>query len=140
KSATATESGRLPTPKLRTPWKLPSPLPKSSETVLEESLVTTRSGTASPLKSPTATEEGFLPASKSGRLVNDTPCAWAAAANSRLITANPAQTHTGPLLEMSMLPPTGLKQTRLRRTHVPFYDGVIVLSGPSSTAQTKSIL
>src|SRR5438128_2486728 len=36
----------------------------STETLLEKSLVTARSGLPSPLKSPTATEEGLVPVAK----------------------------------------------------------------------------
>src|SRR5262249_5073104 len=51
--------------KLRASWKVPSPLPSSTVTVPGKAeLATARSGTPSPLKSPTATELGLTPASK----------------------------------------------------------------------------
>ncbi len=64
KSATTTESGKVPAPKFRAAWKLPSPFPNSTETLLERMLATAKSSTPSPLKSPTATEEGCSPAPK----------------------------------------------------------------------------
>src|SRR5260370_28668132 len=64
RSATPTEVGRLPVPKLPAGWKPPSPSPKYTETLLEPKLPTTRSGTPSPLKSPTATEDAERPAPK----------------------------------------------------------------------------
>src|SRR5260370_749702 len=45
-------------------WKVPSPLPSSTETVLSLLLATTKSGLPSPLKSPTASEVGALPTRK----------------------------------------------------------------------------
>src|SRR6059058_2590684 len=45
-------------------WKVPSPLPSSTETVLKPRLATTRSSLPSAFKSPSATEEAPLPAPK----------------------------------------------------------------------------
>src|SRR6266567_1891843 len=45
-------------------WKVPSPLPSSTEMVLSLWLATTKSGLPSPLKSPTATKAGALPTRK----------------------------------------------------------------------------
>src|SRR5437660_165597 len=42
-------------------WKVPSPLPSSTEMVLSLRLATTKSGLPSPLKSPTATKAGASP-------------------------------------------------------------------------------
>src|SRR5437773_228987 len=46
--------GPMPTPKFRAAWNVASPLPRSTETVLEEELVTARSSLPSLLKSSTA--------------------------------------------------------------------------------------
>ena len=43
-------------------WKVPSPLPNSTETVFELELATARSASPSWLKSPTATEVGLVSA------------------------------------------------------------------------------
>ncbi len=59
--------------KFRAAWKVPSLLPKSTETLLDKKLATTRCCTPSPLKSLTATETGLLPTSKSPRAMKDTP-------------------------------------------------------------------
>src|SRR2546426_470431 len=64
KSPTAAERGREPVAKFRAAWKVPSPLPSSTETLLEVRLTTARSGTPSPLKSPTAAETGGAPGAK----------------------------------------------------------------------------
>src|SRR6266852_4927983 len=49
-------------PKCCAAWKVPSPLPKSTETLLEPKFATAKSRLPSSLKAPTATEEGALPA------------------------------------------------------------------------------
>src|SRR3989442_1594166 len=64
KSPTATDAGLWPAPKVSAARKVPSPLPSSTETMLEPKLATARSGLLSPLKSPTATEKGPLPTPK----------------------------------------------------------------------------
>src|SRR5438093_1256498 len=63
-SATAAERGLLPTAKDRGAWKVPSPLPSSTETSLDQALVTARSRIPSALNWPTATKEGRVPAGK----------------------------------------------------------------------------
>src|SRR5262249_9934686 len=63
-SPIATDLGWAPTLKLRLGWKAPSPLPKSTLTLLLVPLVTARSRRPSPLTSPTATEEGESPTPK----------------------------------------------------------------------------
>src|SRR5207253_762750 len=55
--------------------KAPSPLPSSTETVLDPRLATARSSLPSPLKSPTATENGLVPTARSGRAAN-VPSPW----------------------------------------------------------------
>src|SRR5262244_2069181 len=109
KSPTATETGVLPTVRLCAGWKLPSPELKSTETLFERELATARSGTPSPLKSPAATKTGLRPVSKSRRAMNDTLCAWGAAADSRWLTASPAQTDALPLFEI-IAPSHGLEE------------------------------
>src|SRR5712664_3294630 len=65
KSPTATETGLSPAAKLSAAWKVPSPFPRSTETLLElKATATARSSHPSPLKSPTATETGLSPAAK----------------------------------------------------------------------------
>src|SRR5712692_4269704 len=81
-----------PARKFRPAWKVPSPLPKSTETP-EQTLATARSCTPSPLKSPTATEEGLHPVPKFCASAKDTSCTWAAAVTKTLDTASPAQTN-----------------------------------------------
>src|SRR5262249_15921571 len=53
-------------------WKVPSPLPSNTETVLDPALATARSSLPSPLKSRTATETGFVPTEKA-RAVRKVP-------------------------------------------------------------------
>src|SRR5262249_50048902 len=60
----ATERAPDPTLKFAAASKLPSPVPDSSETVLEVSLAAARSSFPSRLKSPTATETGRFPTPK----------------------------------------------------------------------------
>src|SRR3954469_13876647 len=64
KSATATDSGPAPTPKLVAAPKLPVPLPSRIDKLAELRLATVRSGIPSRLKSPTAIERGLVPAAK----------------------------------------------------------------------------
>src|SRR5439155_914174 len=72
-------TGFLPTAKVSGAWKVRSSPPSSTETVSERELATARSGTPSPLKSPTATDEGKRPDAKSLRATNDTVSASAGA-------------------------------------------------------------
>src|SRR6266568_3745861 len=58
KSPTAKYQGFAPTAEMSAGRKVPSPLPKNTETVLSPTLETARSGLPSPLKSPTAMPEG----------------------------------------------------------------------------------
>src|SRR5437667_262180 len=66
KSPTATEYGSVPAVKLVAAPKLPVPLPSSTDTLLalKPTLDVARSGLPSRLKSPTATEIGFVPTPK----------------------------------------------------------------------------
>src|SRR5207244_13011619 len=64
KLPTATDRGVMPTATVGAGWKVPSPLPRSTETVLDPELATARSSLPSPLKSPTATEVGLVPTAK----------------------------------------------------------------------------
>ena len=57
KSPGTVEVGPRPAAKPTPNWKVPSPLPSSTETVSAPVLAATRSGLASPLKSPTATDQ-----------------------------------------------------------------------------------
>ena len=56
--------GKVPTAKLVAVPNEPVPLPKSIETLLEPALTTAISKNVSPLKSPTATEDGEVPTAK----------------------------------------------------------------------------
>src|SRR5439155_188540 len=60
KSPTAMDAGRLPAPKASAAWKVPLPVPCSTNTWLELGMATARSGSPSPLRSPTVTERGPL--------------------------------------------------------------------------------
>src|SRR5439155_22830255 len=51
---------QTPTGKFIATWKVPSPLPSRTETLLEFILATARSCVPSPLRSPTVTERGPL--------------------------------------------------------------------------------
>ena len=64
RSPIATDKGRRPVAKSWRVWKVPSPLPSSTLTVLEEKFATARSGVPSPLRSPIATEKGLMPVAK----------------------------------------------------------------------------
>src|SRR6266581_686983 len=64
KSPKAKYQGLRPTGRLCAAWKVPSPLPSSTEAVLESTLETARSGLPSRLKSPTATSPGWVPTGK----------------------------------------------------------------------------
>jgi hypothetical protein len=56
-----TENGPPPTANVCWVWKLPSPLPNNTDTLLSLRLATARSSLPSPLKSATPTEIGRLP-------------------------------------------------------------------------------
>src|SRR2546421_495567 len=73
--------GFVPEGKVRAGWEGPSPLPSSTETSPEIQLAATRSGTPSPLKSPTATVIESMPTGKS-LLANDSVWAGAGVGNS----------------------------------------------------------
>ena len=66
KSPTATAKGPDPTAKLVAAPKLPVPVPSRTPMLLDVKLLfpTARSSLPSPLKSPSATERGFVPAAK----------------------------------------------------------------------------
>ncbi len=61
KSAAATDTGERFAGKLRAAWKVPFPLPRSTQTEVVPRLATARSWIPSRLKSPTATHCGLLP-------------------------------------------------------------------------------
>ena len=61
RSATATARGLRPTAKVCWTLKVPSPLPRSTLTVLPSELAVTMSGRPSPFKSATATDVGAGP-------------------------------------------------------------------------------
>ena len=61
----------MPTGKLVGAPNDPVPLPKSIETLLEALLATAKSKNVSPLKSPTATEDGAVPTAKLVAVPND---------------------------------------------------------------------
>ena len=58
--------GSLPVAKVAWLWKVPSPLPRSTLTLLPLALATTMSGLPSPLTSATATERGCVPVAIGG--------------------------------------------------------------------------
>src|SRR5437867_1462718 len=110
KSAIATDQGVMPTAKVCAGWKVPSPLPSSTETVLARELASARSCTPSLLKSPTATDTGVAPDTKSLWAMNET--VWAEAglgsADEKRIVAATSRDSQAEFLVMSpspMLPP-----------------------------------
>src|SRR5271166_6300927 len=89
KSATATDEGPLPVAYVCWFWKVPSPLPKSTLTVLSPLFVTARSAKPSPLKSPTAMPSGVLPTAY-------VCCGW------KVPSPSPKSTLTLPLAKLVM--------------------------------------
>src|ERR1700722_13560903 len=70
-SATMTKTGEAPTEYETGGWKVPSPLPSRMLMALAFPSTTTRSLFASPLKRPTATEIGPLPAGEAREARNE---------------------------------------------------------------------
>src|SRR6266581_3500419 len=100
----------MPTNKVVAGWKVPSPLPSSTETVLDPALATARSTLPSPLKSPTATDTGLDPDTKSLWALNETVWAEAglgSADEKRIVAATMSDSQTEFLVMLSspMLPP-----------------------------------
>src|SRR6266480_3035703 len=99
--------GFVPEGKVRAGWKVPSPLPSSTETSPEFQLAAARSSLPSPLKSPTVTEVGRDPTAKvrpAGKVPSPLPSSTAtllepSLATTRSGTPSPLKSPTATVIE-----------------------------------------